>query len=88
MRHGTRLTALERRCAAAMQPRSIWIFYDPQTAQGIADTTNARNARTGEVRPIAELPADCTRIVISYDRDWRGTYAGDDGGESLTPPLT
>ena len=68
MRHRTRLAAIERKQAHRRPPADIWLYYDPQTAHGIEDTTNARNARTGELRPIADLPEDCIRIVVTYDR--------------------
>lgn len=66
----TRLTrSIERKQAHRRPAPDIWIFYDPATCRdGIEDTTNARNARTGELRPIADLPEDCTRIVVTYDR--------------------
>jgi len=70
MKYMTRLNKIERRRRQMCQTREaeIWIYTDGGADSG-HDDTMARNARTNEVRPVAELPADCTKIVISYDRE-------------------
>ena len=72
MRHMVRLNRIERmRRRLHPQPEpDVWIYYDPTTCRGgIEDTTNARNARTGELCPIAALPVEALRVIISYDRE-------------------
>jgi len=63
----TRLNKIEahrRRMCPTSEP-DIWIYTSGGADSG-HDDTMARNARTDEVRPVVELPVDCTRIVISY----------------------
>ena len=70
MRHMMRLNRIEQR-RRRMHPTpepDVWIYTQHGADSGFDDTM-ARNARTGVLCPVAELPADCTKIVITYDRE-------------------
>ena len=63
MRHMTRLNRIERKQAQRRPPVEYWIH-----TQGGEDDTMARSALTGELRPVATLPPEAHRIVVTYDR--------------------
>lgn len=64
-KHNARLTTLERRRAQRKPPPDIWV-YTRNGRDACQDDTIARNSSTGELRPVADLPPDCVRIVVEY----------------------
>lgn len=72
MRANSRLNRMnrliERRRAHRRPPVEWWLYYDPESARGIHDTTMAWSALRPDVRrPIADLEPDAHRIVIRYE---------------------
>ena len=63
MKHMTRLNKIAKMQAQKHPPVEWWIF-----TQGGEHDDMARSALTDELRPVATLPPEAHRIIITYDR--------------------